>query len=86
MGTPHIPAVKVLLGLDAVGGSCFGAPGCSVSAQNMKATNTIQCVVTEYNLMTNTLSYTLLAIQLDHSHPPQNLISEVDEKRSSLVD
>ena len=39
MGTPHIPAVKVSLGLDAVGGTRFAAPGCSLSAQNMKATN-----------------------------------------------
>ena len=44
MGTPHILAVKASLGLDAVGGSCFVAPGSSVSVQNMKATNTIHTV------------------------------------------
>ena len=55
MGTPHIPAVKASLGLDAVGGSCCGAPGSSVSLQNMKAMNTmnIQCGVTRYSVMTN---------------------------------
>ena len=44
MGTPHIPAVMASLGLDAVGGRCFAAPGCSVSAQNMKATNNAHTV------------------------------------------
>ena len=55
MGTPHIPAVKASPGLDAVGGSCCGAPASGVSLQNMKAMNTmnIQCGVSEYSVMTN---------------------------------
>ena len=87
MGTPHIPAVKPSLGLDAVGGSCFAAPGCSVSAQNMKATNNAHTVCcNRIQSHDKHISHTLLALQLDHSHPPQNLILEVDERWSSLVD
>ena len=68
MGTPHIPAVKASLALDAVGDSCFTAPGSSVSAQNMKATHTTfactyrQCVNRIQYQDKHTKPHTLLAI------------------------
>ena len=82
MGTPHIPAVKASLALDAVGGSCFTAPGSSVSAQNMKATHTIFAHTVCCNRIQSHDKHTKpqIAIKVDHTHPP-----EVDERWSRLV-